>query len=289
MSIEPDNPQSNPTEEQQEQEQEQPHRPGFNPFRKLPNKPFKDRPVYLKNGKRYDVKTNRPYCAARNKKTGAPCHRYSMTGCDVCYDHGGASVKGNIKHGRRMKVENRQEWDDKNLFLGSKIRAFINDPDLKSLRREVSQISAILEQRLDELKGKAEKKRMDPAHRQAVFAAKLAEAQRFKDIAEAISTGKPVLESELEWFEHECYGEQLSARDAREIAYLIDTTTKAKERMARIEEGLSLTINVPQLEHMMNIVGDIVEKVVTAEMGKVKGDEVRKRLGYEFAQAAIVV
>jgi len=88
-------------------------------------------------------------CKAKSKQTGERCRCNAMKGMEVCYHHGGASLKGiaspSFKHGKYSRYMPKQ--------LAPVFEAVIEDPDLLALNVDIASHEARIDQLFQSIEG----------------------------------------------------------------------------------------------------------------------------------------
>jgi len=215
-------------------------------------------------------------CTANSRSTGKRCKQTRFKGSPTCRFHGGAGAEANVTHGRNRKIKPTPLP-----FLSElvkEVKAIWKDP--KSLRIELEHLRAIYlsRTRAIEREGTAMLRGTD----EDVVKAKIEELKRFADIGRAMQAGETIDQDTKDYIDSFRLVEDLSERDAKALASLIDVASKTVERMCKIEDGLKVTVSMPEMAGIVSDLKKTIRKVVSEVVDEKTAKAISKVLNDEF-------
>ena len=220
-------------------------------------------------------------CTAKSKSTGERCLQPRHKQFNVCRFHGGRGAEASYIHGRNPGnkckplplLQERVE----------EVRAHWKEP--KSLRVELEHLRAIYLSRLRTIEQHNAAKLNMTA--EEIVREKIAELRRFVEIGQIIRDGNAITQEDRDFVDSFRVTEELSAKDARAIASLIDMSSKTVERMCKIEDGLKVTVSIPELGGLVSKLKAEIRSAIKEELGDEAAERVQHRLNDRFGKLAL--
>jgi len=216
-----------------------------------------------------------------SRSTGERCLQPRHKGSPTCRFHGGSGGEARVTHGRYRKIKPAPIP-----LLGERIkevRQHWKDP--KSLRLELEHLRAIYLSRLRTIEQHNAVKLNLSA--EEIVREKIAELRRFVEIGQVLHEVTVITQDDRDFVDSFRVTEELSAKDARAIASLIDMASKTVERMCKIEDGLRVTVSIPEIGGLVSQLKAEIRSAIKEELGDEAAERVTHRLNDRFGKLSL--